>query len=188
MFDSHIWKSWLKHSLIQVQSDSSLVWFKHSFTVWFKLSLIQAQFLHPDTSRISYFLCSNSSTRFYNMTQAQFCYYINFAPDSNTAILKHCSNMAIPVNNAFFGQGVGKIWLDDLSCTGNETGIGACSHKPWGDSNCHHSEDAGVICLPPGEFKSNHCTYINSMGCAGSYLKRACKTTLNYCILFQAPK
>ena len=108
------------------------------------------------------------------MTQAlTLCYYINFAPDSNKAILKHFSNMAIPVNNAFFGQGVGKIWLDDLSCTGNETGIGACSHKPWGDSNCHHSEDAGVICLPPGEFKSNHCTYINSMGCAGSYLKRA---------------
>lgn len=37
--------------------------------------------------------------------------------------------------------------LDDVKCTGMEAGLGACAHKPWGQSNCGHSEDAGVICL-----------------------------------------
>lgn len=55
---------------------------------------------------------------------------------------------AIPLTGAFFGQGQGNIWLDDVKCTGLEAGLGACAHKPWGQSNCDHSEDAGVMCLP----------------------------------------
>ncbi|XP_060590612.1 deleted in malignant brain tumors 1 protein-like isoform X2 [Ruditapes philippinarum] len=55
---------------------------------------------------------------------------------------------AIPLTGAFFGAGTGNIWLDDVKCTGMETGLGACAHKPWGQSNCQHNEDAGVMCLP----------------------------------------
>ncbi|XP_053380060.1 deleted in malignant brain tumors 1 protein-like [Mercenaria mercenaria] len=55
---------------------------------------------------------------------------------------------AIPLTGAFFGQGQGNIWLDDVKCTGLEAGLGACAHKPWGQSNCQHNEDAGVMCLP----------------------------------------
>ncbi|XP_021942881.1 uncharacterized protein LOC110841538 isoform X2 [Zootermopsis nevadensis] len=50
--------------------------------------------------------------------------------------------------DGFFGPGEGQIWLDQLHCTGNETGITECLHSYWGEHNCQHSEDAAVICMP----------------------------------------
>ncbi|KAJ0005758.1 hypothetical protein NQD34_015652 [Periophthalmus magnuspinnatus] len=43
--------------------------------------------------------------------------------------------------------GSGKIWLDELRCTGQETDIFACPHAGIGTNNCDHSEDAGVQCV-----------------------------------------
>ncbi|XP_028411948.1 deleted in malignant brain tumors 1 protein-like [Dendronephthya gigantea] len=40
----------------------------------------------------------------------------------------------------------GRIWLSDVSCTGEEENITSCSHPEWGTSKCSHSEDAGVEC------------------------------------------
>ncbi|XP_071483536.1 scavenger receptor cysteine-rich domain-containing protein DMBT1-like [Diadema antillarum] len=52
------------------------------------------------------------------------------------------------VSNAAFGEGTGDILLDDVSCSGTETGIFDCGNPGIGVNNCGHHEDAGVVCTP----------------------------------------
>ncbi|NXG40136.1 SRCRL protein, partial [Dromaius novaehollandiae] len=42
--------------------------------------------------------------------------------------------------------GTGPIWLDDMGCSGEETTLGQCRARPWGQNNCNHEEDASVVC------------------------------------------
>ncbi|XP_056014421.1 deleted in malignant brain tumors 1 protein-like [Ostrea edulis] len=53
---------------------------------------------------------------------------------------------AIPLNNAFFGPGSGRTWLDNVGCSGTETSVFDCKHNGYGIENCSHNEDAGVRC------------------------------------------
>ena len=43
-------------------------------------------------------------------------------------------------------HGTGKIWLDNVHCTGNEKNLSSCSHNGWGNHGCTHVNDAGVEC------------------------------------------
>ncbi|XP_068054685.1 deleted in malignant brain tumors 1 protein-like [Anomalospiza imberbis] len=48
--------------------------------------------------------------------------------------------------NAHFGLGSGRIFLDDMQCRGDEPSLQMCRHNGWGVHNCAHVEDASVIC------------------------------------------
>ncbi|CAJ1087120.1 deleted in malignant brain tumors 1 protein-like [Xyrichtys novacula] len=47
---------------------------------------------------------------------------------------------------AHFGEGTGPIWLDNVQCTGNQSSVFHCEHSEFGEHNCEHDEDAGVVC------------------------------------------
>ena len=62
-----------------------------------------------------------------------------------------CRQLGYPVAirrvlHAGFGEGTGRIWLDDVACAGNESNLNECAKTAWGVTNCNHGEDAGVIC------------------------------------------
>ena len=50
-------------------------------------------------------------------------------------------------NSAYFSQGSGPIWLDNIACIGNESTLASCGHLGLKITrNCSHSDDAGVRC------------------------------------------
>ena len=49
--------------------------------------------------------------------------------------------------SAYFGEGSGLILLDNVNCNGRESRIFDCRHDTFGEHDCGHHEDAGVICF-----------------------------------------
>ncbi|NXC76448.1 DMBT1 protein, partial [Anhinga anhinga] len=62
-----------------------------------------------------------------------------------------CGTAEAAQGRAHFGQGTGRIWLDDVGCTGREDTLTQCQARPWGQSNCNHGEDASVVCSGTAE-------------------------------------
>ncbi|NXC51346.1 DMBT1 protein, partial [Penelope pileata] len=57
-----------------------------------------------------------------------------------------CGTAMSAPGSAHFGQGSDPIWLDNVHCAGTESTLEECTLKDWGEHNCGHSEDAGVVC------------------------------------------
>ena len=50
-----------------------------------------------------------------------------------------------------YGRGSGRIWLDDVDCSGGENSLLSCPHRGIGVlRSCSHSEDVGMVCYRPG--------------------------------------
>lgn len=57
-----------------------------------------------------------------------------------------CGAALVAPGGAFFGEGTGPIWMDNVRCWGNESALLQCPAAPLGITDCHHREDASVIC------------------------------------------
>lgn len=64
---------------------------------------------------------------------------------------------SLPVKGAVYGRGTGPILLDNVICRGTEENLLQCSHRPLYQTDCDHSEDAGVVCQ--GENSHSICCF-----------------------------
>ncbi len=60
------------------------------------------------------------------------------------------------IETANFGEGTGRIWLDNVECIGSENALSNCTAGFNETNSCSHTQDAGVRCLSGTAFMSTH--------------------------------
>ncbi|XP_025760617.1 deleted in malignant brain tumors 1 protein-like [Oreochromis niloticus] len=109
---------------------------------------------HSQISGVSIRLAGSGSTRcsgrveiYYNNSWGTVC---DDGWDLNDAEVVcrqlNCGTTMEAPQSARFGAGTGQIWLDNVTCLGNESSLTDCQHSGWGINSCGHGQDAGVIC------------------------------------------
>uniref|UniRef100_A0A8C3N7P1 Uncharacterized protein n=1 Tax=Geospiza parvula TaxID=87175 RepID=A0A8C3N7P1_GEOPR len=85
-----------------------------------------------------------------------------------------CGQALDAPQNAHFGRGSGRIFLDDVQCRGDEPSLQMCRHNGWGVQNCGHIEDASVICAGVWPSAYHSKCVLGSLGTAKLGQGRGC--------------
>ncbi|XP_069753715.1 scavenger receptor cysteine-rich domain-containing protein DMBT1-like isoform X3 [Narcine bancroftii] len=99
--------------------------------------------------------CQGRLEVFYNRVWGTVC--SDFFDMTNAEVVcsqLHCGSATMVKSNAAFGEGSDPIWLDDVRCRLDDTLLWQCPSLPWGNNNCEHREDVGVICSESKPTKS----------------------------------
>ncbi|XP_029945291.1 galectin-3-binding protein B-like isoform X2 [Salarias fasciatus] len=76
----------------------------------------------------------------FDMAEAQVvCRQLNFPGAKSVIIGRQYQQVSPP-------ETPGPIWLDDINCKGTEKHLVNCEFKSWGETDCSHKEDVGVLC------------------------------------------
>ncbi|XP_078265905.1 scavenger receptor cysteine-rich type 1 protein M130-like [Rhinoraja longicauda] len=57
-----------------------------------------------------------------------------------------CGSTPLVPHSTEFGRGSGPVWLDEVKCRLHDSLLWQCPSSPWGQNDCNHGDDVGVIC------------------------------------------
>ncbi|MXQ80295.1 hypothetical protein E5288_WYG006168 [Bos mutus] len=94
--------------------------------------------------------CAGCVEVFYQGAWGTVCDSLWDLPEANVVCRQlGCGRAMEAPGKAHFGEGSGKVLLDNMQCRGHEEHLDECFHAGWFAHNCGHGEDAGVVCSGP---------------------------------------